>query len=139
MAKLILETPHLSQVYIENDEQKCVYVFNEEPFFAHVEDGNLIVGGRIEEHVLIEISNVNLYAEVDLAPIDISNKTVSQLFDVDYLEFIIDETDIKADRIKFRQLIPFGTLELSEIEYNGVIYKGIRNSSLNRQKQPKQD
>lgn len=59
--------------------------------------------------------------------------------DVDYLEFIIDETDIKADRIKFRQLIPFGTLELSEIEYNGVIYKRIRNSSLNRQKQPKQD
>lgn len=108
-----------SQVYIENDEQKCVYVFNEEPFFAHVEDENLIVGGRIEEHVLIEISNVNLYAEVDLAPNDISNKTVYQLFDVDYLEFIIDETDLKADRIKFRQLIPFGTLELSEIEYNG--------------------
>lgn len=39
-----------------------------------------------------------------------------------------DETDIEADQIKFGILNPFGVLELSKIEYKGVIYKGIRNS-----------
>ena len=32
--------------------------------------------------------------------------------------------------IKFRLLLPLAVLELSEIEYKGKIYKGVRDSSL---------
>lgn len=139
MAILILETPHLSQVYIEDNEDRKVFVYNEEPFFAHVEGGNLFAGNNVEEHLFIDISSVNILSDIDLAGTNNSKCIVSQLPDVDLIEFNIDETNIEAEQIKFRRLLPFGVLELSGIEYNGVFYKGIRNSSLNRQKQPKQD
>lgn len=134
MAILIFETPHLSQVYIDDKDDRKVFVYNEEPFFAHVEGGRLIVGNIENEHILIDISCVNLYSDIVLTETNNSKCIVSQLPDVDIIEFCIDEKNIEAEQIKFRRLLPFGVLELSEIEYNGVFYKGKRNSSLNRQK-----
>lgn len=138
MAKLIFETPHLSQVYIDSNNDCKAFIYNEEPFFAHVEEGDLLVGDCVEDHVLIDAS-VGIYSEIDLLISENAESQVSQLLDVDIIEFNIDETEIKADRIKFRQLHPFGTLELSEIEYDGVICMGKRNSSINCRKQQIQD
>lgn len=132
-----LDTPFLcgSTIYVpfgcNNDCNAIIY--NEEPFFAHVEEGDLIVGDSVEDHVLIDAS-VGIYSEIDLLINENAESQVSQLSDVDIIEFNIDETEIKADRIKFRQLLPSGTLELSGIEYNGVICVGKRNSSINSQK-----
>ena len=60
--------------------------------------------------------------------------SMSLLPNVDLIEFDIDEKEILAQSIKFKRLLPLGVLELTEIEYNGIIYKGVRNSSLNHQR-----
>lgn len=59
------------------------------------------------------------------------NVSISLLPKVNLIEFDIDEKEILAQSIKFKRLLPLGVLELTEIEYNGIIYKGVRNSSLN--------
>lgn len=56
MAKLILETPHLSQMCINDKDKSKVFVYSEEPFFAYVEDGKLVVWNKEEEHVLIDVT-----------------------------------------------------------------------------------
>ncbi len=128
MAKLIFETPHLLQVNIEDNNDCKAFVFNEGPFYARVDGGSLIVGNVEDDHILIDISYVNIFSDIVLTGTNNSKCIVSQLSDVDIIEFCIDETDIEVDQIKFRMLNPFGVLELSKIEYKGVIYKGIRNS-----------
>jgi hypothetical protein len=52
MAKITCDTSHLSQVLININEHGSVLDYNEEPFLAHVEDGNLIVGNSIEDYFL---------------------------------------------------------------------------------------
>lgn len=136
MAKLILETPHLSQMCINDKDKSKVFVYSEEPFLAHVEDGKLVVGNKEEGHVLIDVTIDHIYEDIDLTSnvhtkMDVS---MSLLPNVDLIEFDIDEKEILAQSIKFKRLLPLGVLELTEIEYNGIIYKGVRNSSLNHQR-----
>ena len=133
MTKLIFETPHLSQMCINDKDKSKVFVYSEEPFFAHAEDGKLVVGNKEEEHVLIDVTNDHIYEDIDLTSIVHAKMDVSMslLPHVDFIEFDIDEKEILAQSIKFKRLLPLGVLELTEIEYNGIIYKGVRNSSLN--------
>lgn len=98
----------------------------------HVEDGNLFVGEDVKEQVLVDVSYANIYTEIEL-PTAANKKTkctMSQLPQVDLIIFDIDEKVIQTHDIKFRLLLPLAVLELSEIEYKGKIYKGVRDSSL---------
>ena len=38
-------------------------MLSEEPFFAHVEDGKLVVGNKEEGHVLIDVSIDHIYED----------------------------------------------------------------------------
>jgi len=134
MTKLIFNTPHLFQLceHVNSilSADKPFYMYNDEVFTAQVENGNLIVNMKKENHMFINIDNVSFYDIVNLS----GHIQSVPLPDVNVVEYDIDDEVIEAKCIKYRFIEPIGFIDLSEIEYKGKKYKGKPNSISNLQK-----
>lgn len=135
MAKLIFNTPHLFQLCESVNSipsvDKPIYMYNDEAFTAQVEKGTLIVKGKEENHMYVNIDNVSFY---DSANLSCHIQSV-QLPDVNVMEYDIDDEVLEAKCIKYRFIEPVGFIDLSEIEYKGKKYKGKPNSISNLHKE----
>lgn len=53
--------------------------------------------------------------------------SITPLIEVSRFSYDVDEDNIIAADIKFRRILPWDVYDLSEIQYKGKTYKGIKH------------
>lgn len=133
MATLVFDTPNLMQVYDPDDralQNGLLFVFSEEPFSIHVNNGHLLVKSEPTARCYVDPAGVLPFFETINTPIlkqKQEDRFINPLIGISTISFAIDEDSINAEAIKFRRILPWRVYDLSEIEYHGKRYKGIRH------------
>lgn len=130
MAKLVLNTPNLFQVYIADTkcpQRNILFVFSNEPFSAHVEEGRILVNNEPTFQCYFDVLPVYETLDYSLINQPAEDASITPLLGVSCISYDIDENDIVASDIKFRRILPWSVYDLSEIQYNGIKYKGIKH------------